>query len=93
MRISSVTGFSRSSVTPREMLRLSDSARLGGLLFIDAAALAAADGAEESSSTEALVDAPMQGREPVGCPLKLIDHTGARRTDAEVPGDQEGGLS
>jgi cytochrome oxidase Cu insertion factor (SCO1/SenC/PrrC family) len=40
----------------------------------------------DASSAAALMDALMWGREPIGGPFELIDHTGARRTDADYRG-------
>jgi cytochrome oxidase Cu insertion factor (SCO1/SenC/PrrC family) len=37
-------------------------------------------------SAGALMDALMWGEEPIGGPFELIDHTGARRTDADYHG-------
>jgi protein SCO1 len=44
--------------------------------------------AEEANapSAAALMDALMWGQEPIGGPSELIDHTGARRTDADYHG-------
>jgi cytochrome oxidase Cu insertion factor (SCO1/SenC/PrrC family) len=40
----------------------------------------------DALSPAALMDALMWGREPIGGPFELIDHTGARRTDADYHG-------
>lgn len=40
----------------------------------------------DAPSAAALMDALMWGEEPVGGPFELIDHTGARRTDADYHG-------
>lgn len=40
----------------------------------------------DASSAAALMDALMWGQEPIGGPFELIDHTGARRTDADYRG-------
>lgn len=40
----------------------------------------------DAPSAAALMDALMWGKEPVGGPFELIDHTGARRTDADYHG-------
>jgi cytochrome oxidase Cu insertion factor (SCO1/SenC/PrrC family) len=40
----------------------------------------------DAPSAAALMDALMWGQEPVGGPFELIDHTGARRTDADYRG-------
>ena len=44
----------------------------------------AADEAEPSAAS--LMDALMWGQEPIGGPFELVDHTGARRTDADYHG-------
>jgi protein SCO1/2 len=41
---------------------------------------------EDEPSAAALMDALMWGQEPIGGPFELIDHTGARRTDADFRG-------
>lgn len=41
---------------------------------------------EPAPSAAALMDALMWGQEPIGGPFELIDHTGARRTDADYHG-------
>ena len=40
----------------------------------------------DTPSAAALMDALMWGQEPIGGPFELIDHTGARRTDADYHG-------
>jgi protein SCO1/2 len=40
----------------------------------------------DEPSAAALMDALMWGEEPIGGPFELIDHTGARRTDADYHG-------
>ncbi len=65
------------------------SARLvAGLLlssFLGFAGLSRAEDVGQPSAAE-LMDALMWGREPIGGPFELIDHTGRRRTDADFRG-------
>jgi protein SCO1/2 len=56
---------------------------LGGLLCT-AGSLPAEEA--DRPSAAALMDALMWGQEPIGGPFELIDHTGARRTDADYHG-------
>jgi cytochrome oxidase Cu insertion factor (SCO1/SenC/PrrC family) len=50
-------------------------------------ALASARGEDASNpSAAALIEALLEGREPVGGPFDLIDHSGRRRTDADFRG-------
>lgn len=53
-------------------------------LVLDAAKAVSAD--EAAPSAAVLMDALMWGQEPIGGPFELIDHTGARRTDADYHG-------
>jgi protein SCO1 len=57
----------------------------GGILAAAAGWLLWPQAAEERSAAE-LMDAVMWGREPVGGPFVLIDHTGKPRTDADFRG-------
>jgi cytochrome oxidase Cu insertion factor (SCO1/SenC/PrrC family) len=55
-----------------------------GFLLGEAESLPAEEA--DASSAAALMDALMWGQEPIGGPFELIDHTGARRTDADYRG-------
>ena len=55
-----------------------------GLLLSKAEAVLAEEA--DAPSAAALMDALMWGQEPIGGPFELIDHTGARRTDADYRG-------
>jgi cytochrome oxidase Cu insertion factor (SCO1/SenC/PrrC family) len=54
--------------------------------FLSSAAGAVPAEEADASSAAALMDALMWGQEPIGGPFELIDHTGARRTDADYRG-------
>src|SRR5690348_11397108 len=55
-----------------------------GSLLLAAGALRAQERSERSAAE--LMDAVMWGKEPIGGPFELIDHTGQRRTDADFRG-------
>src|SRR6476661_4130018 len=57
-------------------------------LILAAALLIAAPAAQAQSERSAgeLMDAVMWGKEPIGGPFDLIDHTGKRRTDVDFRG-------
>jgi cytochrome oxidase Cu insertion factor (SCO1/SenC/PrrC family) len=57
-----------------------------GLGFLSSAAGSVPAEEADASSAAALMDALMWGQEPIGGPFELIDHTGARRTDADYRG-------
>ena len=61
------------------------SAFVGGILIGAAGLLLSPENAAERSAAE-LMDAVMWGKEPIGGPFALIDHTGRPRTDADFRG-------
>jgi len=61
-------------------------ALVGGILVGAAGWLLWPTGKEEERSSAELMDVVMWGKEPIGGPFALIDHTGKTRTDADFRG-------